>query len=169
MSTPTAFNSINLGFPAHISKTNRLKVSSSFLKWNMHGPKNTGKFPVASTTKHRLRYDVSVSQKSHRLNVVSIAKGSENRSSNRFQELYRCCIRLRVFITLYQSNSGLWKSLNFIQLQAMTVLVLNFRFGLDFDNSRIRVQFRNNLTFCKVNIALQTILSLRLCIAPAHD
>ena len=86
--------------------------------------------------------------------------------TNRFQELYRCWIRLRVFITLHQSNSGLWKSLNFIQLQAM---VLNFRFVLEFDNSRILVQFRNKLALCKVNIALQTILSLRLCIAPAHD
>ena len=40
---------------------------------------------------------------------------------------------------------------------------------LDFGNSRIGVQFRNKLTLCKVNIALQTILSLRLCIAPDHD
>ena len=62
MSTPIAFNSINLGFPAHISSANRLKGSLSFLKWNMHGPKNTGDFPVVSTTKRRLRYDVSVSQ-----------------------------------------------------------------------------------------------------------
>ena len=43
----------------------------------MHGPKNTGDFPVASTTKRRLRYDVSVTHKSHRLNVVSISKESE--------------------------------------------------------------------------------------------
>ena len=89
--------------------------------------------------------------------------------TNRFQKLYRCWIPLRLFISLYQSNSWLWKSLNFIQLQAMAVLALNFRFVLDFDNSRIGVQFRNKFTLCKVNIALQTILSLRLCIAPAHD
>ena len=41
--------------------------------------------------------------------------------------------------------------------------------GCRFHNSRIGVQFRNRLAFCKVNIALQTILSLRLCIAPAQD
>ena len=80
--------------------------------------------------------------------------------TNRFQELYRCCICLQVFITLYQSNLELWESLNFIQPQAMAVLALNFRTG---------VQFRNKLALCKVNIALQTILSLRLCIAPDHD
>ena len=89
--------------------------------------------------------------------------------TNRFQELYRFWIRLRVFIAWYQSNSGLWKSFNFIKLQAIAVLASNFRFMLDFDNSRIGVQFRNKLTLCKVNIALQTILSSRLCIAPAHD
>ena len=74
--------------------------------------------------------------------------------TNKFQELYRSCIRLQVFITLYQSSSGLWESLKFV---------------LDFDNSRIGVQFRNKLTSCKVNIGLQTILSLRLCITPYHD
>ena len=47
-----------------------------------------------------------------------------------------------------------------MQLQAMRVLALNFRFILDFDNSRIEVQFRNKLTLYKVNIALQTLLSL---------
>ena len=77
MSTPIFFNSINLGFQAHISNANCLKASQSFLKWNMHGPKNTGDFPDVSTTKCRLCYDVSVSHKSHILNVVSIAKGSE--------------------------------------------------------------------------------------------
>ena len=53
MSTPTASNPINLGF--YISNANRLKASSSFLKWNMHGPENTGDFPAASITKRRLR------------------------------------------------------------------------------------------------------------------
>ena len=83
--------------------------------------------------------------------------------TKRFQELYRCCIRLQVFITLYQSNSGLQESLNFnfIQPQAMVVLALYFRFMLYFQNSRIRVQFCNKLTLCKVNIGLQTIISLR--------
>ena len=51
----------------------------------------------------------------------------------------------------------------------MAVLALNFRFVLDFDDSRIGVKFRKKLTLCKVNIGLQTILSLRLCIAPDHD
>ena len=46
---------------------------------------------------------------------------------------------------------------------------VGFKFVLDFENNRIEVQLRNKLTLCKVNIALQTILSLRLCIAPAHD
>ena len=74
--------------------------------------------------------------------------------TNRFQKLDRCCIHLQVFFALYQSNSGLWKSLNFIQLQAMAVLALNFRFVLEFDNSRIGAQFHNKLTLCKINIAL---------------
>ena len=82
--------------------------------------------------------------------------------TNRYQEL-------QVFTTLYQINSRLWESLNFIQTQTMAVLVLNFIFVLDFDNSRIGVQFSNKLTLCKLNIVLQTILSLRLCIAPDHD
>ena len=56
-----------------------------------------------------------------------------------------------------------------MQLQAMRDLALNFRFMLVFDNSRIGVQFHNKLTLCKVNIGLQTVLSLRLCIATAHD
>ena len=81
--------------------------------------------------------------------------------TNRFQELYRCCIRLQVLITLYQSNSGLRESLDFMQPLTIAVLALNFRFVLDFDNSRIGVQFCNKLTLCKVNIGLQTILSLR--------
>ena len=79
--------------------------------------------------------------------------------TNRFQELYHCCIRLQVFSTLYQSNSGLWESLNIMQLQAMAVLALNFRFLLDFDNSKIGVQFGNKFSLCKVSIALQTIYS----------
>ena len=86
-----------------------------------------------------------------------------------FQGFQHWCLHLQVFITLHQSNSGLWQSLNFMQLQAMLVLDLNFRFVLDFDNSRIGLQFRNKFSLCKVNIALQTILSLRLCIAPAHE
>ena len=89
--------------------------------------------------------------------------------TNKFQGLYRCCIRLQVFITFYQSNSELWESFNFIQPQTMAMLALNFRFVLDFDNSRIGVQSRNKLTLCKVNIGLQTMLSLRLYIAPDHD
>ena len=51
----------------------------------------------------------------------------------------------------------------------MAVPAQNFKFMLDFDNSRIGVQFRNKLTLWKVNIVLQTVLSLRLCKAPAHD
>ena len=86
-----------------------------------------------------------------------------------FQKLHRCCVRLQVFITLYQKNSRLWNSLNFIQLQAMQALALNFKFVLVFDNSKIGMQFRNKLTLCIVNIVLQTILLLRLFIAPAHD
>ena len=86
-----------------------------------------------------------------------------------FQKLHRCCVRLQVFITLYQNNSRLWNSLNFIQLQAMQALALNFKFVLVFDNSKIGMQFRNKLTLCIVNIVLQTILLLRLFIAPAHD
>ena len=89
--------------------------------------------------------------------------------TNRYQELYCYSIRLQVFTTLYQINSRLWESLNFIQTQTMAVLVLNFIFVLDFDNSRIGVQFSNKLTLCKLNVVLQTILSLRLCIAPDHD
>ena len=86
-----------------------------------------------------------------------------------FQELHRCCVPLQVFIILYWSNSRLWNSLNFMQLQVIGALALNFRFVLVFDNSRIKVQFRNKLTFCKVNMALQTILSVRLYVAPAYD
>ena len=86
-----------------------------------------------------------------------------------FQKLHRCCVRLQVFITLYQNNSRLWNSLNFIQLQAMQALALNFKFVLVFDNSKIGMQFRNKLTLCIINIVLQTILLLRLFIAPAHD
>ena len=56
-----------------------------------------------------------------------------------------------------------------MQLQVIGALALNFRFVLVFDNSRIKVQFRNKLTFCKVNMALQTILSVRLYVAPAYD
>ena len=56
-----------------------------------------------------------------------------------------------------------------MQLQAMQALALNFKFMLVFDNSKIGMQFRNKLTLCIVNIALQTILLLRLFIAPAHD
>ena len=63
--------------------------------------------------------------------------------TNKFQGLYRCCIRLQVFITFYQSNSELWESFNFIQPQTMAMLALNFRFVLDFDNSRIGVQCCN--------------------------
>ena len=55
------------------------------------------------------------------------------------------------------------------QFGVMKKSQLHFRFLLDFDNSRIGVQFGNKLTLCNVNIALQTILSLRLCTAPAHD
>ena len=51
----------------------------------------------------------------------------------------------------------------------MQALALNFWFVLVFDSSRIGVQFRSKLTLCKVNIALQAILLLRLCIASAHD
>ena len=86
-----------------------------------------------------------------------------------FQKLHHCCVRLQIFITLYQSNSRLWNSLNFMQLQAMQALALNFKFMLVFDNSKIGMQFRNKLTLCIVNIALQTILLLLLFIAPAHD
>ena len=86
-----------------------------------------------------------------------------------FPEILRCCIRLKVFITLHRNSSRLWNSLNFMQLQAMRMLALNFRFVLVFDNSKIGVQVRNKLTLCKLNIALQTIFSLLLCIAPAHD
>ena len=64
--------------------------------------------------------------------------------TNKFQGLYRCCIRLQVFITFYQSNSELWESFNFIQPQTMAMLALNFRFVLDFDNSRIGVQCCNH-------------------------
>ena len=84
-----------------------------------------------------------------------------------FPYLYCCHIRLQVFITLYRSNSRSSNSVNFMQLQAMRTLALNFRFVLVFDNSRIGMQFRNKLNLCKENIALRTILSLRLCIAPA--
>ena len=58
----------------------------------MHGRKNTGDFPVVSTTKGRLRYDVSVSHKSHRLNVVSIAKGSEIESQQQNFSIYINCL-----------------------------------------------------------------------------
>ena len=74
--------------------------------------------------------------------------------TNRFQELYHCYIRLQVFITLYKSSLGLWESLSFMQPQVMAVLALNSRFLLDFNSSRIGVQFRNKLTLCKVNIGL---------------
>ena len=56
-----------------------------------------------------------------------------------------------------------------MQRQLMRVQALNFSYVLAFDNSEIGMQFRNKLTLCKLNIALQTILSLRLCIAPVHD
>ena len=51
----------------------------------------------------------------------------------------------------------------------MRALALNLRLVLVFDNNRIGLQFRNKLTSWKAIIALKTILSLRLCIAPAHN
>ena len=57
-----------------------------------------------------------------------------------FYKLHRSCIRLQVFITLYQSILRLWNSFNFMQLQAMRALTLNFRFVLVFGNSIIGVQ-----------------------------
>lgn len=52
-----------------------------------------------------------------------------------FQELHRCRIRRQVFITLYRSHSSLWNSFNFMQIQGMWALALNFRFALVFNNS----------------------------------
>ena len=51
----------------------------------------------------------------------------------------------------------------------MRVLVLSFRFVFVFGNSRIGVQFRNQLTLCKVKTALQTIVSHYVSLAPALD
>ena len=39
-------------------------------------------------------------------------------------------------------------SVNFMQLQAMLALALNFRFALVFDNNKIEVKLRNKLTLC---------------------
>ena len=93
-------------------------------------------------------------------------------SKNIYEEISRAVLLLYTSASFYHFVSmqfGVMKSLNFIQLQAMAVLAVNFGFGLDFDISGIGVQFSNKLTLCKENIALQTILSLRLCIAHAHD
>ena len=43
---------------------------------HMHGPKNTCDVPVDSFSNLLFRYDVSVNHRSHKLNVVSIAKGT---------------------------------------------------------------------------------------------
>ena len=75
MSTPTAFNYVNLGFLAHISNANRLKASSSFLKWNMHGQRVL----VTSPLLPPLSVGCGIRRicQAHRLNVVPIAKESE--------------------------------------------------------------------------------------------
>ena len=39
-------------------------------------------------------------------------------------------------------------SVNFMQLQAMLALALNFRFALVFDNNKIEVKLHNKLTLC---------------------
>ena len=71
----------------------------------MHGLKNTGDFPVASTTKRRLRYDVSITHKSHRLNVVSISKESEILYSNKIsQYLSTVCQNIRMYNKLFLSS-----------------------------------------------------------------
>ena len=47
-----------------------------------------------------------------------------------------------------------------MQRQAMRALALNFRFVLAFDNSRIGVQVRNNLTFIRNNCYKFILLAL---------
>ena len=74
------------------------------------------------------------------------------------------CKFLSLCIEVIRCYEILW--INFMQPQAMLVLALHFRFTLVFDNSRIGVQLRNKLIFCKMNIAL---LPLRSCLAPAHN
>ena len=71
----------------------------------MHGPKNTGDFPVASTTKRRLRYDVSVTHKSHRLNVVSISKESEMPLQQQISQYpSTVCQNIRMYNKLFLSS-----------------------------------------------------------------
>ena len=72
MSTPMFFSSISLGSAAKSSRANQSNAPSSLVKRNIIGSTNMGFFPDSPFIKRLFRYDVSVIQRSQRLNVVSI-------------------------------------------------------------------------------------------------
>ena len=72
MSTPMFFSSVSLGSADKSSRVNRPNAPSSLVKWNIIGPTKLGFFPDSWFIKRLFRYDVSVIQRSQRLNVVSI-------------------------------------------------------------------------------------------------
>ena len=72
MSAPKFFSSISLRLVAKGSRVNRPSSTSSLVKCNILGAKNMEFFPDSRFIKRLFRYDVSVTQRSQRLNVVSI-------------------------------------------------------------------------------------------------
>ena len=74
MSTPICFNFLISLFACKISRANLENASSSFVKWSIIGPINTGWFFLSTFTSRLLRYVVPVTNKSHKLKVVSTAK-----------------------------------------------------------------------------------------------
>ena len=72
MSTPNFFSLISLGSAAKSSRANRLTAPSSLVKCNIIGPTNMVFLPDSRFIKRLFRYDVSVTQRSQKLNVVSI-------------------------------------------------------------------------------------------------
>ena len=74
MSTPIIFRSYILGFPARSSNKNRIKTSTSFVKWSIYEPKKIGLFPFALFRILLFLWEVPVSHKSQWLKVVSTAK-----------------------------------------------------------------------------------------------
>ena len=77
MSTPKFFSSISLGSAAKSSRANQPNAPLSLVKCNIIGSTNMGFFPDSRFIKCLFWYDVSVTQRSQRLNVVSI--GNTNR------------------------------------------------------------------------------------------
>ena len=72
MTTPKFFSSISLGSAVKSSRANRPNASLPLVKCNINEPTNIGFFPDSRFMKRLFRYDVSVIQRSQKLNVVSI-------------------------------------------------------------------------------------------------